>query len=42
MSPPSDLMDLDGTLLLMDLVGDIIILRLEHFAGAWAWAIAAW
>ena len=26
----------------MDLVGDIIILRLEHFAGAWAWAIAAW
>ena len=26
----------------MDLVGDTTILCLEHSAGAWAWAIAAW
>ena len=26
----------------MDLVGDTTSLCLEHSAGAWAWAIAAW
>ena len=26
----------------MDLVADTTILCLEHSAGAWAWAIAAW